>query len=215
MITTGLRVLPALATIALLAVLSPPARGASGPRDLVKQATDEVLVILSQPNLSRDQKVTQIEAVAGRHFDFTAMARLSLGRPWNDLDDAQRAELVREFQKHLSVTYGRNVERFDDQRIEITGDREEARGDWTVKTKVVDRKGEDVLIDYRLRQDEQGQWKVIDVIVEGVGLISNFRDQFQSIAAREGAPRVIVLLREKNARGESLIADPKAKGSGG
>jgi phospholipid transport system substrate-binding protein len=61
----------------------------------------------------------------------------------------------------------------------------------------------DVLVDYRLRQRD-GQWKIIDVIVERVSLVSNFRSQFQEIVSNGGPDRLITLLKEKNAKGESL-----------
>ena len=85
----------------------------------------------------------------------------------------------------------------------VIGDRAEARDDWTVKTKIVRPNAEDILVDYRLRK-EDGEWRVIDVIIEGVSLVANFRSQFQEIISRDGAAKLIELLHEKNAKGESL-----------
>ena len=62
---------------------------------------------------------------------------------------------------------------------------------------------EPIEVDYRLRSRD-GTWRIIDVIIEGVSLVSNFRSQFQGIVANEGPARLLDLLREKNAKGEPL-----------
>jgi phospholipid transport system substrate-binding protein len=87
----------------------------------------------------------------------------------------------------------------------VDGERQEQRDDVTVQTKILRGGGsDDVLVDYRLRKTADGQWKIIDVIVEGVSLVSNFRSQFQDIVANGGPDRLLSLLKEKNASGESL-----------
>ena len=101
------------------------------------------------------------------------------------------------------MTYGRNVETYNNEKAIIIGDREEADGDWTVKTKIVRRMP-------RTSSSTTGcasrtaTWQVIDVIIEGVSLVANFRSQFQDILSSDGPDKLIELLREKNAKGESL-----------
>ena len=85
----------------------------------------------------------------------------------------------------------------------ITGSRDENGGDTTVKTKILRGGPGDILVDYRMRQTA-GTWKIIDVIIEGVSLVSNFRSQFQDVVASGGPERLLSLLRDKNAKGESL-----------
>jgi len=88
--------------------------------------------------------------------------------------------------------------------VQITGDRDEGRGDWTVQTKIIrPQGGADILVDYRLRQID-GNWKVIDLIIERVSLVSNFRSQFQEVMANGGIEKLLQLLREKNAAGQPL-----------
>ena len=62
----------------------------------------------------------------------------------------------------------------------------------------------DILVDYRLRQ-KGGTWRIIDVVIEGVSLVSNFRSQFQDIVSNGGPDRLLVLLKQKNASGEPLV----------
>ena len=190
--------------IALLLLLS-LVRGAEAQdaRAFMQDTADDVLVVLQDQSLSPDQKVRKLEEIAYARFDFDVMARLVLARNWAKLTPAQQKEFVEEFKRHLSVTYGKNIENYRNETIEITGDREEARGDWTVKTKIL-RGGDEFLVDYRLRKDG-GQWKIIDVVIERVSLVANFRSQLQDVVATKGADEMLRMLREKNASGQSIL----------
>lgn len=175
-----------------------------GPRAVIRTVTDQVIEVLSNTDSSAEQKRARIEQIADRHFDFRTLSRLVLARNWKELTGAQQEEFVEEFKRHLSLTYGDNVESYQNEQVLITGDRAEQRGDWTVRTKVKrPRGGEDILVNYRLRK-QGDEWAIIDVVIEGVSLVANFRSQFQDILSRKGPAQLIELLREKNARGESL-----------
>ena len=152
-----------------------------------------------------------IEEVAYARFDFDTISRLVLARNWRKLDAKQQEDFTREFKKHLTVTYGDNINSYANETVDITGDREEPRGDWTVQTKIVrGSSSEDIFVDYRLRPRE-GEWKVIDVVVERISLVSNFRSQLQEIISREGADAMIAKLAAKNASGESLFPEEEAR----
>jgi phospholipid transport system substrate-binding protein len=176
---------------------------AGTPMEIVQKTTDAVLAVLADKSLASDQKRHKIEDIVYDHFDFHTLSRLVLARNWRRLTPEQQNEFVEEFKRHLSLTYGRNVETYHNERATITGDRQEPGGDWTVKTKIIRPNASDILVDYRLRQ-EQGTWKVIDVIIEGVSLVLNYRSQFQEIVSNEGPAKLIELLKEKNAKGEPL-----------
>jgi phospholipid transport system substrate-binding protein len=178
---------------------------ADGPAAVVQQTTDAVVAVLADKNLTADQKRRKIEDIVDAHFDFATLSRLVLARNWKALTPAQQTEFIEQFKKHLSLTYGRNVESYHNEHVTITGDRKEAGNDWTVKTKILRPGGADILVDYRLRKQDGG-WRVIDVIIEGVSLVANYRSQFQAIASNHGPARVVELLREKNAKGEPLKA---------
>ena len=184
------------------------------PREYIQQTSDQALAILKDQSVDAATRRRRLEDLAGQRFDFETMSRLTLGRNWNQLSSAQQPEFVQEFKEHLSVTYGRNIDSYSNEVVEIVGDREEARGDWTVKTKIVRGGGNaDILVDYRLRRSGDG-WKIIDVTIEGVSLVANFRSQFQDIVSKGGVDRLLVLLQEKNQKGESILP-PKDSGPKG
>lgn len=180
------------------------------PSQVVDGLANHVLGILRDQSLSTDQKRERIEQIAYQAMDFSTISKLVLARNWTKFSPAQQGEFEAEFKRHLSVTYGRNIESYHNESVQILGDRQESRGDVTVQTKILRGGGAaDVVVDYRLRQRD-GQWKIIDVIVEGVSMVSNFRSQFQDIVSNGGPDRLLTLLKEKNASGESLVPTPQS-----
>lgn len=194
---------------ALLAVmLAAAAPAQQTPSQVVDGLAGQVIPILRDARLTSEQKRERIEQIAYGAMDFDTLSKLVLARNWPKFSPAQQTEFTAEFKRHLSVTYGRNVDHYKNEKVAILGERSEARGDITVHTKILRGGGiEDVLVDYRLRQND-GQWKIIDVIVEGVSMVSNFRSQFQDIVANGGPDRLLTLIKEKNAKGETLAPTP-------
>jgi phospholipid transport system substrate-binding protein len=188
-----------------LATAATPAsvRASDTPVSVVEQTTGRVIAILADKATSVDEKRHRVQDVVYERVDFETLSRLVLARNWSRFNEPQRAEFMTQFKEHLSMTYGRNVENYKNEKVTITGSREENQGDWTVKTKIVRNGPDDIMVDYRLRQRD-GTWRIIDVIIEGVSLVSNFRSQFQDVVASSGPERLIALLREKNAKGEPL-----------
>ncbi len=179
------------------------ATDSDSPTGVVQETADAVVAVLEDKSLTSQEKRAKVEQIVCAHFDFTTLSKLVLARNWRQLSPTQQHDFVEEFKRHLSMTYGRNVETYNNERAVITGDRQETQGDWTVKTKIVRPHADDILVDYRLRKQD-GSWQVIDVIIEGVSLVANFRSQFQEIMTSGGADKLIQLLREKNAKGEPL-----------
>jgi phospholipid transport system substrate-binding protein len=177
---------------------------AQSPSQVVDGLANQVVSVLKNGALDSQQKRAAIENIAYGAIDFTTLCKLVLARNWPKFSPAQRTEFEQEFKQHLSMTYGRNVDSYKNEKVQILGERPESRDDVTVQTKILRGGGsDDVVVDYRLRQSS-GQWKIIDVIIEGVSMVSNFRSQFQDIVTNGGPDRLLSLLREKNAAGETL-----------
>jgi phospholipid transport system substrate-binding protein len=176
------------------------ASAASAPRQMVQETIDAVLVVLKDESLSTEQKRSKIEQIAYQRFDFITLSKLVLARNWPRFSKTQQEQFIAEFKRYLAVNYGNRIERYDQQKVEIVGERQEPRGDVTIQSVVRGGEFEGATIDYRLRQN-QGRWLVIDVIVEGISLVSNFRDQFKEVLARGGPEELLQALRSKNAAG--------------
>jgi len=191
------------ASLALVSAAPGGTLAASSPAAVVEETTSGVIDVLANKGLSSEQKRRRVEEIVYAHVDFDTLCRLVLARNWGRFSAAQQAEFVAEFKRHLSLVYGHRVESYKNERVAILGSREEAQGDWTVKTKILRGGPDDILMDYRLR-GKDGQWRIIDVIIEGVSLVSNFRSQFQDVMTSGGPERVLQVLREKNSKSEPL-----------
>jgi phospholipid transport system substrate-binding protein len=168
------------------------------PRKVIQEAMDEVLTVLKDKDKPSAQRQQRIEDIAYARFDFDRMSKLVLAKNFKSMSEAQKEGFTQEFKKHLSLTYGRRVEAYSNEKIEVGAARAENNEDVSVKTRILGGSADGVEIEYRLRADA-GQWKVIDVIIEGVSLIANFRSQVQDIIRAEGPDKLIEKLRQKNA----------------
>ncbi len=193
-----------LVAAAAVSCLARAALAADSPRAIVEKMTQAAVEVLGRKDLSGEEKRHRIEDLAYANVDFETMSRLVLARNWSQLSAAQRTEFVQLFKEHLALTYGRNIENYNNEKVQVVSEHDEGRGDWTVKTKILRGGGNaDVLVDYRLRQ-ENGAWRIIDIVIERVSLVANFRSQFQEIMSGGGPAKLLDVLREKNAKGEPL-----------
>ena len=170
----------------------------AAPRKIIDDAAVKIVAILARKQDPAEKRVSEIEAIAYELFDFTTMSKLVLARNWRNLSTQQRTDFVREFKRHLSGTYWKTLEDYRDQKVEVNGTRQEKNGDVTVRSTIEGERSEPIRLDYRMRSSSS-KWMVIDVIIEGVSLVQNFRNQTQEIIGDVGIDGLIDRLRQKNA----------------
>jgi phospholipid transport system substrate-binding protein len=202
----ALRGILAAGALACVAGAAPARAGSSGPSAVIRETADAVVAVLNDGALDTAQRRQRIEDIAYQRFDFDAISRLVLGRNWKALSPAQQEEFRREFRALLSESYGRRIDRYEQEEVKIVGERAEQRGDVTVQTKIVGGQANDLQVDYRLRQKD-GVWLVIDVVVEGASLLSNYRSQFAEVWSQGGAEGLLKRMRERKIETEPASAD--------
>ncbi len=199
-LTLSLTLAPLLLAGAVAAApVANPEQATAAARNTLSETVDEVLEVLRNPETDTDTnaRLLHLEEITDRRFDFSRMTKLVLGRNRKKLSEEQQVEFQQEFKRHLTITYGRRIESFAEEQIEIGAARLERNGDVTVKTKIVGGSADGLLVDYRLRESD-GSWGIIDVVIEGVSLVQNFRAQIQDIVSSKGADQLIAELRAKN-----------------
>jgi len=196
-------------------VAFPAAATEVSPDTLVDNTAQEVLSIVRQDKELRAGNMAKIldlvEAKVLPHFNFMRMTRLAMGKNWNKATPQQQEELVKEFRTLLVRTYSNALSTYSDYKIKVeplrskTGDT-----DTTVKTKVMQDSGQPVDIDYSMEKTGDG-WKVYDVTVAGVSLVTNYRSTFNSQVREGGVEKLLKTLGDKN---RALAAnDKKAAGN--
>jgi phospholipid transport system substrate-binding protein len=173
--------------------------GPSGAGALIAATVDEVLVILNDPKLDREARLDRLEAIALERFDFVTMSQLVVARYWKTFTPAQQESFVEEFRTFLARSYGDRIDRYTNEQVEIVGEMPAPAGDRKVMTRIVGGEYGGAEVEYRLRE-KSGAWRVIDVKVEGISLVLNYRDQFASVLSRDGADGLLERLRKKNSQ---------------
>ena len=185
--------------------------GETAPDTLVDNTAQEVLTIVRQDKDIRGGNKAKIldlvEVKILPHFNFHRMTRLAMGKNWSKAAPEQQQELVKEFRTLLVRTYSNALSTYSDATIKVeplknTG----GETDTTVKTKVIQDSGQEpVPIDYSMEKTSDG-WKVYDVTVAGVSLVTNYRSTFNNQVREGGVEKLIKTLAEKN---RSLVASDK------
>ncbi len=182
---------------------------AGEPMDLIRQSTDRVIEILKDPTLKedselRDQKIWEVVSV---RFDFEEMARRALAVHWRDRTPREQKEFVDLFGKLLQRSYSGKLAQYTDEKVEYLG--EEIEGPRAeVRTKLVS-KAMEIPIDYRMLK-KSSDWRIYDVVIEGVSLVNNYRNQFNRIVVSSGYKELIQRMRTK---WEDLIRESERKKS--
>lgn len=172
------------------------------PDALIKKVTDEVLTIVRQDkeiqNGNTRKAIDLVEVKVLPHFNFQRMTALAMGRDWNKANPDQKKRLAEEFKTLLVRTYSNALTGYKDQTIRYKptkmpgGD-----ADVVVKTEVLQPGGKPIQLDYSLEKQPEG-WKVYDVIVAGVSLVTNYRDTFNQEVRANGVDGLIQMLSNKN-----------------
>jgi phospholipid transport system substrate-binding protein len=169
------------------------------PTDQIRQTTDEILKAVQQNRGEREgvveERRTRIREIVGRRFDWENMARRSLGRYWRSGNDSQQTEFVDLFSQLLENTYLEKVEGYSGEKVMYEMERIDglyAR----VFVKILTNTGKEVSVEYRVK-DNDGNWLVYDVVIEGVSLVKNYRSQFNSLMSRGDFDDMLEKLRKK------------------
>ena len=188
--------------VGLILLIAFPAVGATGPEELVRLTTDSVVAEL-KANMgtykSNPQKVYKmIDDLVLPHFDFVAMTDLALGRYKEEVSTEQKPAIVSEFRQLLIRTYSSALFEYTDQElVYLPTEGAEAEGLVTVRIEIAQAGGFPIPINYSLRLGGDG-WKVFDVSVDEVSLVTNYRSSFARAIKKNGIDGLIKTLQERN-----------------
>lgn len=174
---------------------------AQSPLSVIQSGTEKAIGILHSSQSGQapalHQRKGEILATVGEYFNFDEMSKRALGRPWKDQSPEKRQEFVKLFKQLLINTYASRLESYTGANERIVYGSEKIDGDYAlVDSHITINGNQNVELDYRLRQ-EDGHWKVYDVVVEGISLVDNYRGQFSSILSNESFDGLLKKLREK------------------
>jgi len=183
--------------IALLVI--PLSVYAGPPLETVKGRVNEVLDVLRDHSLKGESgkkaKKAKIRSISERMFDYNELSRRTLAQNWNKFNPEQQKEFIELYKSILEDAYVDKIISYTDEKVTYNKENPLSEKTVEVQTTIVTKKA-DIPIYYRVIQKE-GAWRVYDVVIEGVSLISNYRTQFKEILANKSPDALLDTLRKK------------------
>ncbi|MBI5675086.1 MAG: ABC transporter substrate-binding protein [Nitrospirae bacterium] len=186
----------------ILCLIFPITVFAGAPLEAVKGHVDKVLDVLRDPSLKAESakkaKKDKIRSISEKMFDFTELSKRTLGKNWGKFAAEQQKEFIELYTSLLEDAYADKIMVYTDEKIDFSKEVALTEKTVEVQSKVL-RKAGDIPIYYRLIIKD-GSWRVYDVVIEGVSLISNYRSQFNEILANKPPESLLETLRKKVGR---------------
>jgi len=184
-------------------VLSSQTSGALAgpPSDLVAGLNTKFIEVMKNAaKLGYEGRYQALAPSLSDAYDFSEMARVSIGRYWRDLTDAQKQQLVESFKAYSTATYAARFNGFSGEKFEILGEEPAPAGNVRVNNQIVQRSGEPIRIDYLLRP-EAGGFRIVDVFLKSsFSELAIRRTEFTTEYAKTGFDGVIALIKAKVAK---------------
>ena len=190
--------------VAALATFAISVHAQEAPDDMVRRTTNEILAAIKTDKDLQAGNQKKIEKLAEDkvlpYFNFARMTQLAVGRNWRDANDAQKKALTDEFRILLIRTYSTSLSQYRNQSIDVKP-LKAAAGDTevVVKTLINQPGGQPIPIDYSLEKIGSA-WKVYDVLIDGVSLVTNYRSSFNTEIQKSGIDGLVKSLADRNAK---------------
>jgi phospholipid transport system substrate-binding protein len=182
----------------LLTALWPGAGWPGEPTDQLKAQLERVVKVVQDPEVKQAGRAAERRAVrkiAEEIFDFGDTARRALARHWAQRSAAEREEFIAVFTDVFEHAYLSKVELLQGDKVAYLGDSVEGSVA-TVRTRLTTKQGSQLDVDYRMQQrGPSGRWLVYDVLIEGVSLVDNYRNQFNSVIQRSSYQELVRRLK--------------------
>ena len=182
----------------LLAVLPVRAATAQTAMEALKTSVDDVLHVLSSTKPGEPGRVEKLYAASSKVFDPEELAKRTLASNWEAFSPEERGRFTKAFVKLLERTYLKRIEAYTDEKVLFLNEASLGEGRSEVSTKIV-TSSKEVPIVYRLIK--KNEWKVYDVIIEGVSLVQNYRNQFNQILTKESPAQLLTRVENMGSGG--------------
>ena len=168
-----------------------------GANTFVMTLTKDAIINLTGKNITYNQRQENLRTILKSYFDVSGIGKWVLGRYWRKASAAERKEYLSLFEDLLVNTYAARFKNYSNEKVKLTGTA--SRGQTAIVKSVIERKGlNPVRVDWRVNFPD-GEYKVFDIVVEGVSMIQTQRSEFSSVIRRNGGniSGLITMLKNK------------------
>lgn len=164
----------------------------------VESLGNQAIAVIANPKFNKQQKQAKLETIFSTNVDIPWVGRFVMGRFWKQATPDQQKRYLSEYQKFIITHYASRFAEYSGGKFNITGTKDDGNNEFTVSMEMIgDKAAEPVLVDYRVRGNG-GSFKVFDVIVEGVSMITTQRSEFGSVLNDKGVDYLIGKLASKS-----------------
>jgi len=176
-------------------VMIPVAGQAGVPMDTAKAGVDRVVAVAGDKGLELEAKKEKIRNLIGEFFDFDVLSRLTLGRYWKKFKPDQQQAFVSLYRTLLENVYMDRILTYAGEKVVFEKEIMHSKKKAEIKSKVITGSNE-IPINYRMVIRGK-EWKVYDVVIEGVSMVRNYRSQFNEILAKQSPDQLIETLKKR------------------
>ena len=184
-------------------IASPLQADAATGKESVETQVNKILEKLKDPAFKqqpRDDKIAEVRKIINEIFDYTELSKRTLGRYWKKFSDAQKTEFIELFSALLENVYADRILAYTHEVIEFGKETELKKGRVEVASNIITSDNKKVPLNYRMILKDN-QWRVYDVVIEGVSMVKNYRSQFRQILSKKSPDELLETLRKKTQKG--------------
>jgi len=187
-------------------VLAGPEEVKGSASATIKQTSERMLAALEQQRPALERDPSRIYSLVNRtlvpHFDFERITRTAFGKKdWGKATPTQQRALTQEFQKLLIRTYAKALLNYSGQKIRYLSEKPGRSSSVRVSTQVREPGADPIPVDYKVHKRGR-KWKIYDVKIDNVSLVSNYRGSFKAEIRRNGIEGLISRIKEMNTKGK-------------
>ena len=167
---------------------------------LVRNFYDQLTDTMKQgEKLGFDGRFKKMEPVVSSIYNMPLMTRFAVGPSWSTAKPEQQQKMIEAFAMFSAATYASRFTRYDGEKFEVIGEKPSSGGGIIVETKLTPKDSEPVSLNYVVRNDETGNPRIVDVLLDStISELATRRSEFSSIVKREGMDALIIMLNDKS-----------------
>jgi phospholipid transport system substrate-binding protein len=180
----------------ILTIVPAPVRGEL-PRETIQAQVNRVLDVLRNAGEAKSVKERKILSIVDEFFDYPELSKRTLANHWKAFTPEQQKEFTTLFGKLLANVYMDRIMQYSNEKVVFGKETKLSENTVEIQSEILTQ-SKSVPLNYRMISNNKGEWKVYDVVVEGVSLVMNYRSQFREILSSKPPENLLKTLREKN-----------------
>lgn len=171
-----------------------------GAKSFIKDLGETTIGIAKSEKMPLEEKEKKLVALFEKSVDTPWIAKFVMGQYWRDMKADKREAYKSLYQNYLISSYVPKFKTYTDEKINILSAAEEYKTEYLVETEIVATDGQTYRVNYKVKEDAAGNYKIFDIVAEGISLITTQRSEFGSIISREGIDFLLKQLEKKETK---------------